>query len=174
MNPDRLNRLWLLFTGMLVLIIIICLIVVWFGRDKGQEVILLPLDVTENISQYISVEGAVANPGSFPLRSGDTIGEIIDAAGGFSTNADSSGIIITVPQNNNNTASSQKIDINRAEVWLLQALPGIGEVKAQAIVDYRKQNGPFRNIEEIMKVPGLNQSTFDKIKTFISVSEYQG
>jgi competence ComEA-like helix-hairpin-helix protein len=65
----------------------------------------------------------------------------------------------------------QKIDINHAEVWLLQALPSIGEVKAQAIFDYRRQNGPFGSIQEITRVPGINLSTFEKIKDLITVSE---
>jgi comEA protein len=67
-------------------------------------------------------------------------------------------------------SNPQKIDINRADVWLLQALPGIGETKAQAIVDYRIQNGLFRVVEDITKVPGIGASVFDKIKPFITVS----
>jgi comEA protein len=67
-------------------------------------------------------------------------------------------------------SNPQKIDINRADVWLLQALPGIGETKAQAIVDYRIQNGLFRVAEDITKVPGIGASVFEKIKPFITVS----
>jgi len=65
----------------------------------------------------------------------------------------------------------QKININRAEVWLLEALPGIGEVKAQAIVDYRQQNGPFRSTSELTRVAGIGTATYERIKHLISVDD---
>lgn len=172
MTTDKLNRLWLLSTGLLILIILVSLIMIWFGRDKGQEILILsPADLA-NSPYYVSVEGAVANPGSFPLRSDDTLRDLIDAAGGFNQDADSSNLTIMVPQTST-AANSQKVDINRAEVWLLQALPDIGTVRAQAIVDFRTQNGPFRNIEEMINVPGLTQSTYNKIKAFITIYQSQ-
>jgi competence protein ComEA len=67
--------------------------------------------------------------------------------------------------------SEQKVDINRAEAWLLQALPGIGEVRARAIVDYRQQNGSFRNINELLEVEGIGMDTYEKIKPLITVAE---
>jgi comEA protein len=77
----------------------------------------------------------------------------------------------TQPKIEINDNTNQKIDINRADTWLLQALPNIGEVRAQAIVDYRQQNGPFQTIEDLTRVPGISQSTFDKIKPFITINE---
>jgi comEA protein len=65
----------------------------------------------------------------------------------------------------------QKIDINRAEAWLLEALPGIGSAKAQAIIDYRQQNGGFGHIAEITEVPGIGQSIYDDIKDKITVGD---
>jgi competence ComEA-like helix-hairpin-helix protein len=67
--------------------------------------------------------------------------------------------------------SSQKIDLNRADLWLLESLPDIGEVRAQAIIDYRTQNGPFRNIIDLTKVPSISQSTFNKIKDLVTITE---
>jgi comEA protein len=65
----------------------------------------------------------------------------------------------------------QKIDINRAEAWLLEALPGIGPSKAQTIIDYRQQNGGFSDITEITEVPGIGQSIYDNIKDLITVGD---
>ena len=65
----------------------------------------------------------------------------------------------------------QKIDINRAEVWLLKALPEIGETLAQRIVDYRQQNGPFHNIHDIVKVDGIGKATYEQIKDLITVAD---
>jgi competence protein ComEA len=57
-------------------------------------------------------------------------------------------------------------------VWLLQALPEIGETLAQRIVDYRQQNGPFRNTSELMKVAGIGAATYQQIKDLITVKDY--
>jgi competence ComEA-like helix-hairpin-helix protein len=65
----------------------------------------------------------------------------------------------------------QKIDINRAEAWLLEALPGIGPSKAQAIIDYRQQNGGFGDITEITRVSGIGQSLYENIKDLITVGD---
>ncbi len=65
----------------------------------------------------------------------------------------------------------QKININRAELWLLKTLPGIGEVRAQAIIDYCEQNEPFNNIDEITEVKGIGTITYEKIKHLITVAD---
>jgi comEA protein len=65
----------------------------------------------------------------------------------------------------------QKIDINRAEDWLLEALPGIGPSKAQAIIAYRQQNGGFGNIAEITEVEGIGKTIYEDIKDFITVGD---
>ena len=62
------------------------------------------------------------------------------------------------------------VNINTATKEELDALPEIGPVKAQAIVDYRAKNGPFKTPEDIMKVSGIKEGTFGKIKGMISVS----
>src|SRR6266567_7918756 len=62
------------------------------------------------------------------------------------------------------------VTINTATKEELDALPGIGPVKAQAIVDYRTKNGPFKTTEDIMKVPGIKEGTFGPLKDKISVS----
>jgi competence protein ComEA len=170
MTLEKLNRLWLLATGILILIILISSLVIWQRRDKGIEILLSSRNSNQIRPENIIIDGAVINPGSYPLKKGDTIDDLIEAAGGQNNNADLSGLKIIVPQTGN-TSSAQKIDINRADIWLLQALPGIGEIRAQAIVDFRKQNSAFKNIEEIMLVPGFNSSSFEKIKGLITVSE---
>jgi comEA protein len=86
-------------------------------------------------------------------------------------------IQITLSEETNATGGAvaetepQRIDINRAEAWLLEALPGIGPSKAQAIIDYRQQNGGFGHIAEIIEVPGIGQSIYDDIKDRITVGD---
>jgi len=62
------------------------------------------------------------------------------------------------------------VNINTATKEELEALPGIGPVKAQAIVDYRAKNGRFKTPEDIMKVPGIKEGTFGPLKDKISVT----
>jgi competence protein ComEA len=66
-------------------------------------------------------------------------------------------------------APGTKININTASKEQLDALPEIGPVKAQAIVDYRNANGKFATPEDIMKVPGIKEGTFAKIKEYVVV-----
>src|SRR5437868_13851994 len=62
------------------------------------------------------------------------------------------------------------VNINTATKEQLDALPGIGPVKAQAIIDYRNANGPFKTPGDIMKVKGIKEGEFGKIKDQIAVS----
>ena len=65
--------------------------------------------------------------------------------------------------------TAKKININTANLEELQTLPRIGEKVAQRIIDYRKEHGPFKKIEELMKVQGIGEKTFKLIKDKIEV-----
>ncbi len=65
--------------------------------------------------------------------------------------------------------SGDRININTAGKEELMALSGIGEARAEAIIRFRQEQGPFETIEDIMKVPGIKQAAFEKIKDRISV-----
>ena len=70
------------------------------------------------------------------------------------------------------TPERQLININLASAELMAcALPGIGEMKAQAIVDYRNQEGPFHRTDELMKVPGIGPVTYQGIRDLVTVGE---
>lgn len=69
----------------------------------------------------------------------------------------------------NNSIASEKININTANIDLLMTLSGIGESKASAIIEYRKQNGDFNSIFDIKKVTGIGESIFESIKDYITV-----
>lgn len=62
------------------------------------------------------------------------------------------------------------IDINSADVKTLESLDGIGPAKAQAIVDYRQKNGPFKSVEDLEKVSGIGKATLEKNRDKIAVS----
>lgn len=61
------------------------------------------------------------------------------------------------------------VNLNTADVAALMTLPGIGESRAKAIISYREQHGAFAQIEDIMKISGIKQAAFSKIKDKITV-----
>jgi competence protein ComEA len=66
-------------------------------------------------------------------------------------------------------AQGGKVNINQASVSDFENLPGIGPVLAQKIVDYRDQHGPFRTIQDLMKVSGIGDKKFDSLKEYVTV-----
>jgi competence protein ComEA len=169
MTAEKTNRFWLLAAGLLILIIIVSSCLIWIRRDNGQPIVLA-FQQGPQPEWEIYISGAVVNPGGYPLKAGDNIEHLLQACGGAEKNADLSRIRIYVPQTGE-SSQPQKIDINRADLWLLRALPDIGEVRAQAIIDYRQENGPFQYTGEVTKVPGISDSTFGKIEALITVGE---
>lgn len=71
--------------------------------------------------------------------------------------------------NGNSSQDTTLISINNGNLSELMTLPGIGEAKAQDIIDYRKNNGPFQTIEDIKNVSGIGESLFAKIKDYITL-----
>jgi competence protein ComEA len=118
----------------------------------------------------VYIGGAVSNPGFYPLKSDDSLGDLILAAGGPADNADLTRLKLYIPGAGEGQ-EPQKIDINRAEAWLLEALPGIGETRAKAIIAYRQQNGDFGSIIEITNVEGIGPEIYEQIKNLITVAD---
>ncbi len=114
----------------------------------------------------IAIEGAVNLPGVYPMKSGDTIADLLQASGGAVAGGSTIKLVV-----GNISTSPQKVNLNTAEAWLLMALPGVGDTKAAAIITYRTSHGPFVNIMELVKVPGFGQATFDSLKNMITVSD---
>ena len=62
------------------------------------------------------------------------------------------------------------VDLNTAGLEELEGLPGIGRVKAQAILDYRSTHGAFRSVEELLNVDGIGEKLLAKIRDYVTVS----
>jgi len=169
MTISKPARYWTLVIILLIAIIATGSTVVW-SRYSPSQLIEISTPPSQELNVEIYIGGAVTNPGSYPSKTGDSIADIIQAAGGISSHADLHRLELYI-YGVEEEEQPQKIDINRAEMWLLQALPGIGEVKAQSIVDYRRQNGPFHNINELTKVKGIGATTYENIKHLITVAD---
>ncbi len=169
MTTSKFSQYWTLITILLVAIIAISSIVAWSRYSRSQS-IEISIPSGQELVGEIYVGGAVSNPGFYSLKAGDTIEALIQAAGGTIGSADLSQFKLYISQTEEEE-QPQKVDLNRAEVWLLEALPGIGETRAQAIIDYRQQNGLFRNITELIKVEGIGTTTYEQIKHLITVAD---
>ncbi len=167
---SHLDRLWLFIVAFL-LVSLVCGGIVLAVKESSHQLVEISLS-SATPPQYhgeIYIGGAVASPGFYPAKSDDTIDALIQATGPM-PDADLSHIKIHVPKVGE-SHPPQKINLSRAEAWLLEALPGIGQGKAQAIVDYRTQHGPFHRIEDLLNVDGIGPSTLDKIRDLITVED---
>lgn len=171
MATSKFSKFWTLITILLVVTIIAGGILVWsrYSRSQPVEISISEPSRQEQLN-YIYMGGAVINPGFYPLSAGDSIEALVQAAGGTASNADLGWLKLYVPAAEEEKPP-QKVNINRAEAWLLEALPGIGEIRTQAIIDYRREKGLFRNINELTKVEGIGTTTYEKIKDLITVAD---
>lgn len=137
----------------------------------------------------VHVVGEVRHPGVYDLQSGSRAIDAIDAAGGLLGAADQSAVNlarvvadgeqIAVPRQGERGAAGEagntsagvrsgKIDLNAATEAELDTLPGVGPATAAKIVSDRKENGPFRTVEDLLRVPGIGPSKFDALKDLVT------
>jgi competence protein ComEA len=156
-----------------------------------SEAIVAPLTVEVALSEIIiDVEGEVENPGVYRLPTGSRVFEAIKAAGGVTANADASDLnqarllsdgeqiyLFAKSPKPSGSKSTSKVKpkgsslvlLNRATAKEFEALDGIGPVLASRIISFRKANGPFVTIEDLLKVPGIGAGTLSKFKSKLRV-----
>lgn len=66
-------------------------------------------------------------------------------------------------------AAADRINVNTADAETLMSIQGVGEKRAEAIIDYREENGPFSSVEELMNVDGVGQATLDNNRDTLTV-----
>ncbi len=164
MTTGRVSRYWVSVTLVLAALIVAGGLFGW-TRYRPVTAITLKTVADPPTAGTIYVGGAVPSPLVCAYQSTDTIAELLRAAGGATDNA---SLELRVLDPNE---GPQRVDINRAEAWLLTALPGIGETLAARIVDYRQTKGPFRSTEDLMRIGGIGQDTYNKIKDKITVAD---
>lgn len=172
------------------------------GKEKTNKIGIIDSKKTV----IVHVVGEVNSPGVVTLNEGARIIDAINAAGGKTEEADLSkvnlayvvedGIQIYIPSirdvrtvgesqfiredagediintnasNEDNSNQGAKVNINIANVEKLQTLPGIGQSTAQKIVDYRTQNGKFKTEEDLKNVTGIGESKYNSLKDKITV-----
>jgi competence protein ComEA len=169
LNKGKFLNGWTIAILLLIAVIITGSVFIWLknSRDRGIEISVLP---AREMQGQIWVGGAVNNPGLYPFYKDDGVQDLIHAAGGLKGGADPGSVKFSIAVENGEE-TPQKVNINTAEAWLLEALPGVGETRANTIIEYRRQNGLFRDIYELVKVPGLGEETFKSISDLITVND---
>ena len=140
---------------------------------------------------YIEIKGEVKRPDVYEMEEGSIIRDLIDKAGGLTEDANIKKInrakklkdneLIIIPNDDNineittsdfvsaTEEESGRININTADLSKLKEIPGVGDVKAKSIIEYREKNGGFKSIEDIKNIDGIGEKTFEKIKDSITI-----
>ncbi|ENZ5591559.1 helix-hairpin-helix domain-containing protein [Enterococcus faecalis] len=144
---------------------------------------------------YVDIKGAVKVPGIYQLKNQQRIWDALALAGGVSEEADTVQVnyaqkvkdqmIIYVPKKGESVAQSletlqesapaqqnqeEKINLNTATEAELQTISGIGAKKAQEIIRFRDEQGPFKTVEELKNVPGIGEKTVERLKGMLTVT----
>ena len=144
------------------------------------------VSTTQETVIFVDIKGAVKNPGVYQMKVGDRVKDALEAAGGLTAEADSQKVnlakrledqmVIVVPkvgeeaeeipagETRNEATKEGKVNINTATVEELKTLKGVGEKKAEAIIEYRKKNGSFQTKEDLMKVRGIGKKLFESFQ----------
>lgn len=153
----------------------------------------------ENIKMYVDIKGAVNLPGMYEVTSDMRVLNVIDLAGGLKNDADDKQINfsarvedqmiiyvpkegevlaeVELPQTGTGSASSSaggkesndKVNLNLATKEELMTLNGVGEKKAEKIIDYREENGSFKVVEDLKNVNGFGEKSFESLKSYITI-----
>ena len=144
------------------------------------------VSTTQETVIFVDIKGEVKKPGVYQMKVGDRVKDALDAAGGLTAEADSQKVnlaqrvedqmVIVVPKvgeeaeaipagaTSKEASKEGKVNINTATVEELKTLKGVGEKKAEAIIEYRKKNGSFQTKEDLMKVRGIGKKLFESFQ----------
>ncbi len=138
----------------------------------------------------VHLTGQVRQPGVYYLSSGSRVIDLISEAGGPTRKAALNVINLAAPLYDGqqvylplkgeegeegtpgaagSASSNSRVNLNQASPEELEELPGVGPSKAQAIIDYRKDQGHFSHPEELIEVRGIGEKTFEHLESVITV-----
>jgi competence protein ComEA len=129
----------------------------------------------------VHVAGAVRRPGLYRLAEGKRVADAVARAGGATAPADTAAINLAAPLADGmqvlvpsrvagaaGKAAAGRVSLSSASVSDLDALPGIGPVTAQKIVDYRAAHGGFRSVDDLDAIPGIGPARIDQLRDLVS------
>lgn len=180
------SRIQLVLGIAVVSAIVVAGLLVWVDR---MEPVTISIETLADERMQVSIGGAVATPGVVEVPVGARLQQVVEEAGGFSADADLSslnlagrvgdGEHIEIPSTRGAVSDQGAIpvgsatglvDINTAGAVELDELPGIGDVLAGRIIDYRETNGPFTSVDQLADIEGISPRLVDQIRPFVTIS----
>ena len=143
--------------------------------SPGVEIVIPTSTAVKAIT--VAVAGAVTQPGLYTLGAGQRVQDAISAAGGATAEADLSRVNLAAQLRDGQQvrlprlgeplpvlADDGRINLNLATAEILATLPGIGATRAQRIVEYRREHGPFGHVEDLMELRLLPASLLEEVR----------
>lgn len=178
----------LFIVGVVIALVLVIAAFIWIDRST-------PLTVTVNTlaprDMRVFVSGAVATPGVVTVPEGARLVDVVQAAGGFTDDTDytslnlagrvGDGENVFVPSSAVASGSvspvssvrvpgsGTKLNLNTATIEELDTLPGIGDVLAGRIVEYREANGPFGTVDDLVLVDGISARMVEGLKPLVTI-----
>ena len=133
----------------------------------------------------VDVAGAVRRPGLYRLATGSRVADALAAAGGAAARAEVAAVnlaapladgeqvlvpargAVAAPAGADGSAPTAPVDLNSATAEELDALPGVGPVTAQKIVDYRQAHGPYTSVDDLDAIPGIGPSRIENLRGLV-------
>lgn len=184
--------------GLAIVVIVAAIVVVFAAARAIDERTAPPIIIDNTLVQpgiVVDVRGEVANPGVYQLPAGARLDDVVVAAGGLTDDADltqlnlaarlQDGSVVNVPsvaslgagepgnsgapgEGAGGNPASGLINLNTASAEELDSLPGVGEVTASRIIDYREANGPYRSIDDLVHVQGISMKTINGLRDLVT------
>jgi competence protein ComEA len=155
------------------------------SSDAGVALSAEPIRAAPAPPVVVHVVGAVQQPGLYRLARGKRVADAVARAGGVTAKADlalinlaalvSDGQQVVVPARSPpgaapapGEAAAGPVHLNSATVEQLDALPGVGPVTAQKIVDYREKHGAFSSVRELDAIPGIGPARLEQLTELVA------
>ncbi|MFQ5860100.1 MAG: helix-hairpin-helix domain-containing protein [Dehalococcoidia bacterium] len=176
-----------LLLGVLLVVAVAGGVLLLVNRSPGGAVEILLPTATPTPELKVYMTGAVVNPGVYTLQPSARLEDALEAAGGPTGDADLQRVNLAQQVRDEDafhiprvgeplpTSTPQgqdgRVNLNTASQAELEQLPDIGPVKAQAIIEYRETNGPFRRVEDLLLVPGIGPATLQQLRELVTVGD---
>lgn len=184
--------------GLAIVAIVAAVIVIFAAVRAIDERTAPAIIIDNSLVQpgiVVDLRGEVANPGVYELQAGSRLDDAVVAAGGLTADADltqlnlaarlQDGSIVTVPglvtlappvagddggpgAGASGNERGGLVNLNTANAAELDTLPGVGEVTAGRIIDYREANGPFRSVDDLVHVQGISTKTINGLRDLVT------